>query len=206
MPKTTPEICTACKNPPQKDQKLKLCGGCQKAKYCRRECQRSDWKEHKKKCKAKKSKASKSQAKPQKKQKQKKQKEEKQVLWEDQKRINKFGQLNNRLQEIKDIIKKKKAEVDNLKEAVEDIETLLDDDACKIKIGEVYVEVSNEEAEEFSNKRESEAVKHLNVLKEEAVKIEKEMAGLKTLLYAKFGNTINLETNPTKDPNKHLRK
>jgi hypothetical protein len=32
------------------DRKLELCGGCKKVRYCSRECQREDWRNHKSKC------------------------------------------------------------------------------------------------------------------------------------------------------------
>lgn len=192
------EMCSFCKEPAKDGQKLKVCGGCHIAKYCSAHCQRAHWKEHKKICKKKK----KQKAKPQKKQ----DDGGKKVLWADQQRINKFGRLNNRLQEIKELIIKKKSETDNLKEAVEDIDNLLDDDACKIKIGEVYIEVSNEEAEEYAKECDIKATEDLEILKNEVTKIEKEMKVLKVELYAKFGNTINLETTPSGDGRKHLQK
>jgi len=43
--------CTKCKNAPAGNEKLQLCGGCKKAHYCSRGCQKEDWKEHKTICK-----------------------------------------------------------------------------------------------------------------------------------------------------------
>ncbi|CZR53953.1 uncharacterized protein PAC_03836 [Phialocephala subalpina] len=44
--------CTKCKQPPKDDTgKLQLCGGCKKAQYCSRDCQKAGWKEHKIICK-----------------------------------------------------------------------------------------------------------------------------------------------------------
>ena len=42
------DCCSSCG---RKSVKLKKCGACSKAWYCSQECQRSDWKEHKKVCK-----------------------------------------------------------------------------------------------------------------------------------------------------------
>merc|ERR1712083_1071158 len=137
---------------------------------------------------------------------QRKQSTEKKVLWKDQQRINKFGRLNNRLEELKVLIKAKTTEIENLQEAVEDIDNLLDDDACKIKIGEVYVEVSNEEAEEYAKECEVQAAKELSVYKAEVAEIQAEMVELKKHLYAKFGNTINLETTGPQNSKRHLQK
>ena len=41
-------ICNGCKII---SLKLKICTGCNKVLYCSRECQKKDWKEHKKICK-----------------------------------------------------------------------------------------------------------------------------------------------------------
>jgi FK506-binding protein 1 len=119
-----------------------------------------------------------------------------QVLWEDQARINEFGRLNHRLQEVNDDIEKKKNDVANLGDVAGDIEVLLDDDACKIKVGEVFVTVSNEEAEEFAQEELKEREEQKAVLITEKEDLEKQMRALKALLYAKFGNQINLETDP----------
>jgi len=119
-----------------------------------------------------------------------------QVLWEDQARINEFGRLNTRLQEILDEVEKKKNDVANLGDVTQDIEVLLDDDACKVRVGEVFVTVSNEEAEEFAQEELKEREEQVTVLNTEKEGLEKQMRALKALLYAKFGNQINLETDP----------
>lgn len=40
-------LCVGCGTP----NRLQKCSGCQTARYCSRECQKSDWKKHKKECK-----------------------------------------------------------------------------------------------------------------------------------------------------------
>lgn len=54
----------------------------------------------------------------------------------------------------------------NLKDAEGDIEDLLDDDACKIRIGECFVYVSNEDAEEFAQKKRGKCEKKVEGLEE----------------------------------------
>jgi hypothetical protein len=44
--------CTTCGRSPQEEKKFSACGKCKKARYCSQECQRVDWKAHKKSCKA----------------------------------------------------------------------------------------------------------------------------------------------------------
>ena len=46
--------CTHCRKEPDGEvQKLRLCSGCGNTKYCCRECQKADWKNHKKVCSSK---------------------------------------------------------------------------------------------------------------------------------------------------------
>lgn len=117
-----------------------------------------------------------------------------QVLWEDQQRINEFGRFHTRLQEINDEIELKKTELANLSDVAGDIEVCLDDDACKIKVGEVFVTVSNDEAEEFAQEEVKEKQAQVDVLEQEKAEIEKKMDGLKAKLEAKFGDQIKLDT------------
>lgn len=79
-------------------------------------------------------------------------KEEVAVLWEDQERINRFNRLHTRLQDVEDEIVEKKKTCDNIKSALSEMEGLMEDDACKIRVGEIYINVSNEEAEEYTKK------------------------------------------------------
>jgi prefoldin subunit 4 len=145
------------------------------------------------------------------------------VTAEDQKRINHFGRLNNRMQvcarhvwrcrfsgpllaraclraltrvrpqELKDDIKEKTKDVTNVEDAANEIEMLLDDDACLLKVGELFVHVSNEEADEKIKAVKEVRQKELAALREELEVISKQMEELKKLLYSKFGNSINLE-------------
>lgn len=117
------------------------------------------------------------------------------VLWEDQQRINEFGRLNVRMTEINDSLAKLENELKSLKDVEEEIEILLDDDACKIKIGETYVNVTNEEAEEYAAQEKQEKDEEKRVLEKEKTGLQGKMDILKGLLYGKFGKSINLETN-----------
>lgn len=115
------------------------------------------------------------------------------MTWEDQQHINEFSRLNLSLSKLDDDLKSKRNEAANLDDATTDIESLLDDDACKIRIGEVFVDVSNEEAEEFAAERKKavdEAIAQLTAKREAIVK---KMDTLKAILTTKFKNQINLE-------------
>ncbi|KAF8991943.1 hypothetical protein BDQ17DRAFT_1188267, partial [Cyathus striatus] len=41
--------CTQCQS--EGNPTLKICTGCRKVRYCSEECQKTDWKRHKKECK-----------------------------------------------------------------------------------------------------------------------------------------------------------
>jgi len=79
-------------------------------------------------------------------------------------------------------------------DAAQDIEGLLDDDACKIKVGEVYVQVSNDDAEDFVRDKQKEAKENLESLLGEKSKLVTEMETLKVILKGKYGNKINLDS------------
>ena len=48
--------CSGCGRARQLQEQFKKCSGCEKVRYCVRECQMQHWKEHKKDCKVKASK------------------------------------------------------------------------------------------------------------------------------------------------------
>lgn len=159
----------------------KTCTGCGEVGYCGKEHQIAHWKTHKGVCKQKHKSAAPARG------------EEIAVTWEDQQRINEFSRLNLRLQNIDEQLSTGRSSTANLDDAAGDIEMLLDDDACKVKIGEVFWDVSNEQADEFvADKKKAQQDKTTELMgqKEQLVKA---MDALKALLYAKFGNQINLE-------------
>ncbi|CAL3969907.1 unnamed protein product [Diplocarpon coronariae] len=43
-------MCTACSKRSSEDKPLKPCTKCQSVKYCSRDCQKADFKKHKKEC------------------------------------------------------------------------------------------------------------------------------------------------------------
>ena len=47
MPKSVKSMCENCKG---SERKMMVCGQCRQAYYCSRECQKKDWKQHKKSC------------------------------------------------------------------------------------------------------------------------------------------------------------
>ena len=116
------------------------------------------------------------------------------ISLEDQQKINKFARLNSRLEDLKDELKSKKAEIQTLEDASTDL-MMLDDDDEKVpyQVGEVFVHLTQDECQqkiEESKDNLADAVKSVN---SKAEVIREEMSGLKSQLYAKFGSAINLE-------------
>lgn len=116
------------------------------------------------------------------------------VDWQDQQYINEFGRMNIRMAELDENMKKLKNELASLNDAEQDIEMLLDDDACKIRIGEVYVNVSNDDAEEYVKQEKEEKEAALEEHDKEKAGLVERMNVLKAALKAKFGDAINLDT------------
>eukprot|EP01027_Heterolobosea_sp_BB2_P014063 GEZU01020235.1.p4 GENE.GEZU01020235.1~~GEZU01020235.1.p4 ORF type:complete len:134 (+),score=65.73 GEZU01020235.1:1433-1834(+) len=112
------------------------------------------------------------------------------VTWEDQQKICTFGRLVNRLHEIEDDMKAKKEEILKITDALEEIYISED---TKFSLGEVFVDVEQDEADEMLNKLKEQYQNEAELLEREYAYIQQTMAKLKVELYAKFGKSINLE-------------
>eukprot|EP01006_Ploeotia_vitrea_P043232 TRINITY_DN66705_c2_g4_i1.p1 TRINITY_DN66705_c2_g4~~TRINITY_DN66705_c2_g4_i1.p1 ORF type:complete len:175 (-),score=108.83 TRINITY_DN66705_c2_g4_i1:69-593(-) len=160
--------------------------------YCDETCQRKHWKTHKKTCAGRKKKRA-AQAAAAERHLRPDDAEDVPVTWEDQQRINKFGRLVLRKTELQDELKKDETELANLEDAQGEIEMLMDDDACRARVGEMFVHVSNEDAEEFVEKKLAETKEIVAKKKAQVSEMNDELNQLKSVLYAKFGKSINLE-------------
>lgn len=114
---------------------------------------------------------------------------------EDQAAINKFSQLNNRLSELELVVKAKREDLENFEEAGNEL-MLADDDETKYLMGEVFVTIANDAAEEKLQKATDAAQALVEEHEEEIEKIKGEMEDLKAKLKVKFGDSIQLEQDP----------
>nr|CAG4641364.1 EOG090X0JBP [Eulimnadia texana] len=116
------------------------------------------------------------------------------IQYEDQQKINKFARLNARWEELKEDIKAKQNEVQNLDDASTEL-MMVEDESLPIPyvIGEVFVHLTIDEAREKLETTKSDLEKEITSLEEECTKLKEGMSDLKTQLYAKFGSSINLE-------------
>lgn len=117
-----------------------------------------------------------------------------QVTWADQQNINTFGRFHTRSKEVDQELDKIDADLALIKDTIDDIETLLDDDGCvKIKIGEIFFEVNNEEGVQLVQKILDKKTAEKEVLIKEQEQLQVELNALKKELYAKFGDSIHLD-------------
>lgn len=119
------------------------------------------------------------------------------ISLEDQQKINKFARHNQRLEDIKDDMKAKEAELVTLGDASNDVEefSLTADDGDKISfmVGEIFVKETPDDVLALLDTKKTEVKAEIKVLEEQATAIKGVMSDLKTHLYAKFGDAINLE-------------
>lgn len=113
---------------------------------------------------------------------------------DDQNRINKFARLNQRLDELRSILKRKKKIVQDLNDASDEI-LLQSDEVTNVAlmIGEAFINYTVEESQTEMEKLKAENETDVIALTKREDEIKEEMAKLKIDLYAKFGSSINLE-------------
>jgi len=116
-----------------------------------------------------------------------------QVTLEDQQKINKFARHNAKLQDIKEELKTKQKELENLQDAEEELLMLDDEEAIPYQIGELFVNTSSEESSGLIEKAKGTVQEEIKVLESQADTHKTTLSDLKVQLYAKFGNNINLE-------------
>nr|CAG4652332.1 EOG090X0JBP [Triops cancriformis] len=116
------------------------------------------------------------------------------ITLEDQQKINKFARQNAKWEELKEELKKKENEIKNLEDAADEL-ILTEDESSLIPYmaGEVFVNLSLEETQARLEEAKTKLKAEVGSLNDECEKVKSVMSDLKTQLYAKFGNSINLE-------------
>ena len=89
-------------------------------------------------------------------------------------------------------VKRLKDELDALQDAQQLIEESFGE-GLKLFIGEALVDVDEEAAQNYQEKLSEKKQEELENAKDRLEEIESEMKDLKGFLYARFGNSINLE-------------
>ncbi|KAF0696296.1 Aste57867_12929 [Aphanomyces stellatus] len=114
------------------------------------------------------------------------------VRKEDQDRINEFGRNNSRLADLRDELKALKDKLETLDDANTEI-MMGGGDNVQLFIGESFVEVSEEYAQEYLEAQTEKANAQIEKLNAEESTLEARQEALKKVLYARFGTSINLE-------------
>ncbi|KAL3982721.1 Prefoldin subunit family protein [Acanthocheilonema viteae] len=115
---------------------------------------------------------------------------------EDQKLINRFARLHQRSLDIKDKLQEMNKDLQNLNDAADEV-LLLDDtnvQSIPFKIGSVFMHMDQERLNEKLENVKGELGNQVSDLTQKHKKICDEMDYLKSILYEKFGESINLET------------
>ncbi|KAF4660119.1 Prefoldin subunit 4 [Perkinsus chesapeaki] len=114
------------------------------------------------------------------------------VTMDDQLRINRFSRLNQTYEELEEEVEQMKEKLRLCNSAVEEVELCMDDDGLMLSVGECFVPVDEDEALENVEAKKDALNVEMKKLTEKSDAIQEEMKDLKRVLYAKFGDTINL--------------
>ncbi|KAF8924173.1 prefoldin [Dissophora ornata] len=116
-----------------------------------------------------------------------------QVSWQDQQNINTFSKYNAQLQDLEDTYEAKKTEKEYLDDLASELELADEDEPVRYRIGDTFVSLSLEAAQERITKSQEELDGEIDALKTQMDDAVEKMGELKKSLYARFGNAINLE-------------
>ena len=119
------------------------------------------------------------------------------ISLEDQQKINKFARHNQKMEELKDELKAKENEIQTLKDATSDVEefsiTADEGDKIPFQIGEVFVLETPDTVLSLIEAKKEEVEGNVKDIENKMEAVKGVMTDLKTHLYAKFGDAINLE-------------
>ncbi|GAA6002857.1 tubulin-binding prefolding complex subunit GIM3 [Rhodotorula paludigena] len=111
----------------------------------------------------------------------------------DQDRINAFSRANSRTDEIAELLDALSKQKEDLEEVETELELVDDEDKIMYKLDSTFVHLPAEEALSHLQAALEKIRTEVDALEDEKTKCEELMDELKKELYAKFGNSINLE-------------
>ncbi len=111
---------------------------------------------------------------------------------DDQEKINKFSRLYRRAKELRADLELKAKFIETLDDSKLLIEEAMGD-PVKVMIGESFVESDEDFANAFVERRVEETKKEIATMEKELEGYNKDIVALKSHLYAKFGENINLD-------------
>jgi prefoldin subunit 4 len=113
------------------------------------------------------------------------------VTWEDQRGLCTFGRMHRRFQEIDSEIRRRDADIEKLTDAADEI--IIADDV-KYVFGESFITLDCDDVSTLIEAKKSSLESEASALRQEKEGLEKAMAALKSVLYAKFGSQVYLES------------
>ncbi|KAL0083075.1 Prefoldin subunit 4 [Phycomyces blakesleeanus] len=115
------------------------------------------------------------------------------VSWADQQKINEFSKLNAKIDDLEEQYEKMKQEKEYLDDVAMELELADEDEPVRYKVGDTFAHVPVSEALERVEKDTEKIQLELDNIRSDVESVQGKMEELKKLLYAKFGNAINLE-------------
>ncbi|VDO31045.1 Uncharacterized protein BM_BM13904 [Brugia malayi] len=116
------------------------------------------------------------------------------VTAEDQEMINRFARLYQKSLDVKEKLQEMNSDLQNLNDATDEMVLLEEAGTIPFQIGSVFMHTDHEKLCKTLENMRSELENKVIDLTEKYEKICDEMNSLKLILYGKFGDSINLET------------
>ncbi|GAA5861179.1 hypothetical protein JCM1840_003106 [Sporobolomyces johnsonii] len=115
------------------------------------------------------------------------------VTLADQQNINAFSRLNSRIDEIHDELEQLAKQKEDLEEVETEMELIDDDETVMYKLDSTFLHLPASEVLALLQTSLDKVRTEVDRLEQEKQKCDEGMEALKKELYAKFGNSINLE-------------
>jgi len=119
--------------------------------------------------------------------------EEIQVSKEDQQNINNFSKMNQKFHEKATELGQKDGLLEEIDDALTELELIDDDANLRLKFGECFIRADVDTGKDYLKKVQDTSKKEAIELKAIVEDTQKRMNKLKSTLYGKFGNSIQLE-------------
>lgn len=115
------------------------------------------------------------------------------VTYEDQQKINKFSKLIMRKDNLEKELSQQRQEKEYLDDVSLEIELIDEDDMVSYKVGALFLQLKQSEVVEQLEKDMESVDNLIDSLEAQDSELDEEIRVLKSSLYAKFGDNINLE-------------
>ncbi|CCH58941.1 hypothetical protein TBLA_0B00980 [Henningerozyma blattae CBS 6284] len=115
------------------------------------------------------------------------------VTYEDQQKINEFSKLIMRKDNLEKKLSKERQEKEYLDDVSLEIELVDEEELINYKIGELFIMLKQEKVVSLLEKDMAQVEESIDSLENNLSDLDTKIKGLKTDLYVKFGDNINLE-------------